>query len=76
LVAVLQTLEGIQQEFNSSQSGGKRVSLAGSIVLGGCAAIEQAAKKAGHDVTVPFKPGRTDALQEKTGHCTVVVCYR
>jgi catalase-peroxidase len=66
LATVLQTLEGIQQEFNSSQSGGKRVSLADLIVLGGCAGIEQAAKNAGHDVTVPFKPGRTDALQEKT----------
>jgi catalase-peroxidase len=66
LATVLQTLEGIQQEFNSSQSGGKRVSIADLIVLGGCAGIEQAAKNAGHDVTVPFKPGRTDALQEKT----------
>ncbi|WP_431191075.1 catalase/peroxidase HPI [Leptolyngbya subtilissima] len=66
LATVLQTLEGIQQEFNSSQSGGKRVSIADLIVLGGCAGIEQAAKNAGHDVTVPFKPGRTDATQEKT----------
>jgi len=66
LATVLQTLEGIQQEFNSSQSGGKRVSIADLIVLGGCAGIEQAATNAGHDVTVPFKPGRTDALQEKT----------
>ena len=66
LAKVLQTLEGIQQEFNSSQSGRKRVSLADGIVLGGCAGIEQAAQNAGHDVTVPFKPGRTDALQEKT----------
>jgi catalase-peroxidase len=66
LATVLQTLEGIQQEFNNSQSGGKKVSIADLIVLGGCAAIEQAAKNAGHDVTVPFKPGRTDALQEKT----------
>ena len=66
LATVLQTLEEIQQEFNSSQSGGKRVSIADLIVLGGCAGIEQAAKNAGHDVTVPFKPGRTDALQEKT----------
>jgi catalase-peroxidase len=63
--------EGIQQEFNSSQSGGKRVSIADLIVLGGCAGIEQAAKNAGHDVTVPFKPGRTDALQEKNG-CRVL----
>ncbi|MGB3199384.1 MAG: peroxidase family protein, partial [Nodosilinea sp.] len=66
LATVLQTLEGIQQEFNNSQSGGKRVSIADLIVLGGCAGIEQAAKNAGHDVTVPFTPGRTDASQEKT----------
>ena len=63
---VLQTLEEIQTEFNSSQSGGKMVSLADVIVLGGCAAVEQAAKKAGHDVQVPFSPGRTDASQEQT----------
>ena len=63
---VLQTLEEIQQDFNSSQSGGTRVSLADLIVLGGCAAVEQAAKNAGHDVTVPFAPGRTDASQEQT----------
>jgi catalase-peroxidase len=66
LATVLQTLEGIQQEFNSSQAGGKRVSIADVIVLGGCAGVEQAAKNGGHDVTVPFKPGRTDASQEKT----------
>ncbi|MUG95166.1 catalase/peroxidase HPI [Scytonema sp. UIC 10036] len=66
LATVLQTLEAIQGEFNSSQSGGKRVSLADLIVLGGCAGIEQAAKKAGHEVKVPFKPGRADASQEKT----------
>lgn len=66
LARVLQTLEGIQQEFNGSQSGGKRVSLADLIVLGGCAGVEQAAKKAGYDITVPFKPGRTDASQEQT----------
>ena len=66
LEAVLQTLEGIQKEFNSAQSGGKKVSLADLIVLGGCAGIEQAAKNAGHDVTVPFTPGRTDASQEQT----------
>ncbi|WP_036478227.1 catalase/peroxidase HPI [Myxosarcina sp. GI1] len=66
LAKVLQTLEGIQNEFNSSQSGGKKVSLADLIVLGGCAGIEQAAKKAGHDVKVPFTPGRMDASQEKT----------
>jgi catalase-peroxidase len=63
---VLRTLEGIQKEFNASQSGGKKVSLADLIVLGGCAAVEAAAKKAGHDVKVPFTPGRTDASQEQT----------
>ncbi len=63
---VLQTLEQVQTEFNSSQTGGKRVSLADVIVLGGCAGVEQAAKNAGHDVTVPFSPGRTDASQEET----------
>ena len=63
---MLATLEQIQQEFNGSQSGGKQVSLADLIVLGGCAAVEQAAKNAGHDVTVPFTPGRTDASQEQT----------
>jgi catalase-peroxidase len=66
LAKVLQTLEEIQQDFNSSQSGGKKVSLADLIVLGGCTAVEQAAKNAGHDVTVPFAPGRTDASQEQT----------
>ena len=66
LKTVLQTLEGIQKEFNSAQSGGKMVSLADLIVLGGCAGVEQAAKNAGHDVTVPFTPGRTDASQEQT----------
>jgi catalase-peroxidase len=66
LAKVLQTLEAIQSDFNASQSGGKRVSLADLIVLGGSAAVEQAAKKAGHDVTVPFAPGRTDASQEQT----------
>ncbi len=66
LAKVLQTLEGVQQDFNSSQSGGKKVSLADVIVLGGCAAVEQAAKNAGHDVTVPLAPGRTDASQEQT----------
>ena len=58
LAKVLQRLEGIQQDFNRAQSGGKKVSLADLIVLGGDAAIEQAAKKAGHDVQVPFTPGR------------------
>ncbi|MGO9004744.1 MAG: catalase/peroxidase HPI, partial [Beijerinckiaceae bacterium] len=66
LAKVLETLQGIQKEFNVAQSGGKKVSLADLIVLGGCAAVEQAAKKAGHDVQVPFTPGRTDASQEQT----------
>lgn len=81
LATVLQTLEGIQKEFNGAkggvlggiqnmfsgaQSGKKKVSLADLIVLGGCAGVEQAAKNAGYDVTVPFKPGRTDATQEQT----------
>jgi len=66
LETVLQALEGIQKQFNSAQSGGKMVSLADLIVLGGCAGVEQAAKNAGHDVTVPFTPGRTDASQEQT----------
>jgi catalase-peroxidase len=63
---VLQILEGIQQDFNGSQSGGTKVSLADVIVLGGCAAVEQAATNAGYSVTVPFAPGRTDAVQEQT----------
>ena len=66
LSGVLQTLEGIQSEFNDSQSGGKRVSLADLIVLAGCAGVEQAARNAGHDVQVPFVPGRTDTTQEWT----------
>jgi catalase-peroxidase len=66
LAGVLQTLEGVQQDFNGSQSGGKKVSLADVVVLGGCAAVEQAAKDAGHNVTVPFAPGRTDASQDET----------
>jgi len=66
LGTVLQTLEEVQKDFNSSQSDGKMVSLADVIVLSGCAAIEQAAKNAGHDEQVPFSPGRTDALQEQT----------
>ena len=66
LAKVLETIEGIQKAFNSAQSGGKKVSLADLIVLGGCAGVEQAAKNAGHDVTVPFTPGRTDASQEQT----------
>ena len=59
-------LEQVQTDFNAAQSGGKKVSLADAIVLGGCAAVEAAAKKAGFDITVPFAPGRTDATQEMT----------
>ena len=66
LAEVLQTLERIQTEFNSPQNGGKRVSLADLIVLAGCAGVEEAARKAGHDVQVPFAPGRTDAAEEWT----------
>ena len=66
LAKVLSVLEGIQGEFNAAHKGGKQVSLADLIVLGGSAAVEAAAKKAGHDVTVPFAPGRTDATQEQT----------
>lgn len=66
LAKVLQTLEKVRQEFNGSQTDGKKVSLADLIVLGGCAAVEQAARKGGHDITVPFSPGRTDATQELT----------
>jgi catalase-peroxidase len=66
LAKVLGKLEAIQKRFNRSQSGGKKVSLSDLIVLGGCAAVEEAAKKAGHDVKVPFSPGRTDASQEQT----------
>jgi catalase-peroxidase len=66
LAVVLRTLGGIQETFNAAQNGGKQVSLADLIVLGGCAAVEQAAKNAGHEVQVPFAPGRADALQEQT----------
>ncbi len=66
LATVLQKLAAVQKEFNASQSAGKKVSLADLIVLGGCAAVEQAARGAGHDVKVPFTPGRTDASQEQT----------
>jgi catalase-peroxidase len=66
LAKVLEVLEGVQTAFNAAQSGGKQVSIADLIVLGGCAGIEQAAKNAGHAVTVPFTPGRTDASQEQT----------
>lgn len=66
LKAVLQILEKIREDFNTAQTGGKKVSLADLIVLGGCAGVEQAAKNAGHSLTVPFSPGRTDATQEQT----------
>jgi catalase-peroxidase len=66
LAKVLKTLEGIQQQFNGAQRGAKKISLADLIVLGGCAGVEQAAKKGGHQVTVPFTPGRMDATQEQT----------
>jgi catalase-peroxidase len=66
LALVLQKLEAIQQSFNAAQSGGKSISLADLIVLAGCAAVEAAAQKAGHAVTVPFAPGRTDASQDQT----------
>ena len=66
LVAILDKLEGVQKDFNASATGGRKISLADLIVLGGSAAIEEAAKKAGHDVKVPFSPGRTDATQEQT----------
>ncbi len=66
LATILSKLETIQNDFNGAQSGGKQVSLADLIVLGGCAAVEAAAKKAGHEITVPFTPGRTDARQDQT----------
>jgi catalase-peroxidase len=66
LATALSAIEAVQQEFNAAQSDGKRVSLADLIVLGGCAAVEQAARAAGHEVTVPFAPGRTDTTQELT----------
>ncbi|CAG9264437.1 catalase/peroxidase HPI [Paraburkholderia caribensis] len=66
LSEVLKTLESVQQAFNDGRSDGKKVSLADLIVLAGCAGVEQAARNAGHDVTVPFTPGRTDAMQEQT----------
>jgi len=66
LAMVLQTLEGIQRDFNAAQAGGTKVSLADLVVLAGCAGVEQAARSAGYDVTVPFVPGRTDASQEQT----------
>jgi catalase-peroxidase len=73
LAKVLETLEGIQSAFNSAQSNGKKVSLADLILLAGCAAVEQAAKKAGHEVTVPFTPGRMDASQAQTDAASLAV---
>jgi catalase-peroxidase len=73
LAKVLSRLEAIQKEFNAAQSGGKRISLADLIVLGGSAAVESAAKKAGHDAKVPFTPGRTDARQEQTDAASFAV---
>ncbi len=73
LAKVLQTLEKIQKDFNGAQTGGKKVSLADLIVLSGCAGVEAAAKKGGHDLRVPFSPGRTDASQEQTDVKSFVV---
>jgi catalase-peroxidase len=73
LAKVLKTLEGVQSAFNSAEAGGKKVSLADLIVLAGCAGVEQAAKKAGHKVTVPFTPGRMDASQEQTDAASFTV---
>ena len=73
LAKVIRTLEGIQSKFNSAASGGKKVSLADLIVLAGCAGVEQAAKNAGYEVTVPFTPGRMDALQEQTDAASFAV---
>jgi len=73
LAKVLKILEGIRSEFNTAQTGGKKVSLADLIVLAGCAAVEQAAKNAGHEVPVPFTPGRMDASQEQTDVASVAV---
>ena len=70
---MLKTLEGIQSAFNSAASGGKKVSLADLIVLAGCAGVEQAARNAGHEVTVPFTPGRMDASQEQTDAASFAV---
>jgi catalase-peroxidase len=73
LKSVLSTLEKVRSEFNGAQSGGKKVSLADLIVLGGCAGVEQAAGNAGHKVSVPFAPGRTDAVQEQTDAASFAV---
>ncbi len=70
---MLSKLESIQKDFNAAQKGGKRISLADLIVLAGCAAVESAAKKAGHDVKVPFEPGRTDASQQQTDAASFAV---
>lgn len=73
MTETLRTLEGIQEDFNRSRTGGTRVSLADLIVLGGCAAVEQAARNAGYDIRVPFAPGRTDATQEQTDAASFAV---
>jgi catalase-peroxidase len=73
LSKVLKTLEGIQSAFNGAQSGGKKVSLADLIILAGCAGVEKAAKNAGHEITVPFSPGRMDASQEQTDTASFAV---
>ncbi len=73
LAKILQTLEKVQKEFNSQQTGGKKVSLADLIILGGCAGVEQAIKKAGKTIAVPFSPGRTDASQEQTDAASFAV---
>ncbi|MCG8616805.1 MAG: catalase/peroxidase HPI [Desulfobacterales bacterium] len=73
LASVLETLEGVRKDFNDAQSGGKKVSMADLIVLGGCTGVEQAAKSAGQDVTVPFTPGRTDATQDQTDEYSFAV---
>ena len=72
---MLGVLEGIGNSFNGAQSGGKRVSLADVMILGGCAAVEQPAKNAGHDVEVPFAPGRTDAVREQTDVESCAGCF-
>ena len=73
LAKVLKTLEGIQSAFNGAQTGGKKVSLADLIVLGGCAGVEQAARNAGHEVSVPFRPGRMDASPQQTDAASFAV---
>ncbi len=73
LAEILETLESVQNAFNSAQTGGKKVSLADLIILAGCAGVEQAAKRAGHDLEVPFTPGRMDASQEQTDAASIAV---